>query len=185
MGKSTLFNRLTGGGRGWVGGAAIVTDVPGTTRDRKEGRCSFGGLRMAVVDTGGLEEEDDEKDGQGAAEEEGDGTEGDGDDDEGPQQQWRQREAARAVRRRMQALINAQVGGCGATQRGKFGRPCKLVRGTLTQLCTRTQVEAAVKESDAVLLVLDARAGVGPEEEHLARWLLRMVRAQSLVYVCI
>lgn len=41
----------------------------------------------------------------------------------------------------------------------------------------KMQVEAAVKESDAVLLVLDARAGVGPEEEHLARWLLRMVRA--------
>ena len=108
VGKSTLFNRLTGGGRGWAGGAAIVTDVPGTTRDRKEGHCSFGGLRMVVVDTGGLEEEEELKGVRGFEEEEDNGREG---EDDGPQQQWRQREAARAVRRRMQALINAQVGG--------------------------------------------------------------------------
>lgn len=45
-----------------------------------------------------------------------------------------------------------------------------------------TQVEAAVRESDAVLMVLDARAGVGSEEEHLARWLLRTVGARPYLY---
>ena len=49
VGKSTLFNRLTGS-RG-----AIVTDVPGTTRDRLLAEVSWDGRRFTLVDTGGLE----------------------------------------------------------------------------------------------------------------------------------
>lgn len=49
-GKSTLFNRLTGTN------LAIVTDVPGTTRDRKEGKGSLSCLPLSVIDTGGLDD---------------------------------------------------------------------------------------------------------------------------------
>jgi GTPase len=48
VGKSTLFNRLTGTRR------AIVTDEPGITRDRIYGRCEWRGRTFVVVDTGGI-----------------------------------------------------------------------------------------------------------------------------------
>ncbi len=48
VGKSTLFNRIVGGRR------AIVSERPGTTRDRHFGEGEWGGRRFWVVDTGGL-----------------------------------------------------------------------------------------------------------------------------------
>ena len=50
VGKSTLFNRLTGTR------AALVSDLPGLTRDRKEGEADLGGHMLNIVDTAGLEE---------------------------------------------------------------------------------------------------------------------------------
>lgn len=50
VGKSTLFNRLTGSRR------AIVDDTPGVTRDRREAAASLGPLEFTVFDTAGLEE---------------------------------------------------------------------------------------------------------------------------------
>ncbi len=47
-GKSTLFNRILGGRR------AIVSDRPGTTRDRHFGEAEWNGRHFWVVDTGGL-----------------------------------------------------------------------------------------------------------------------------------
>jgi GTP-binding protein len=48
-GKSTLFNRLTKNKR------AIVSNIPGTTRDRAEGRGFLGGVPLKIIDTGGLD----------------------------------------------------------------------------------------------------------------------------------
>jgi tRNA modification GTPase len=47
-GKSTLFNALAGEDR------AIVTEVPGTTRDVLEVRCEWRGLPLRLFDTAGL-----------------------------------------------------------------------------------------------------------------------------------
>ncbi|MBL8847576.1 MAG: ribosome biogenesis GTPase Der [Hyphomicrobium zavarzinii] len=49
VGKSTLFNRLTGTR------AALVSDLPGLTRDRKEGDTRLGGHPIKIIDTAGLE----------------------------------------------------------------------------------------------------------------------------------
>ncbi|MGE0734707.1 MAG: ribosome biogenesis GTPase Der [Alphaproteobacteria bacterium] len=54
VGKSTLFNRLTGRR------TAIVHDTPGVTRDRREGQGKFADLSFRVIDTAGLERSDSE-----------------------------------------------------------------------------------------------------------------------------
>ena len=53
VGKSTLLNRLVGRE------AAIVTDVPGTTRDALHEELQLDGLPLHVVDTAGLRETSD------------------------------------------------------------------------------------------------------------------------------
>jgi GTP-binding protein len=50
VGKSTLFNRLT------ASRAALVSDMPGLTRDRREGEAVLAGHEVTIVDTAGLEE---------------------------------------------------------------------------------------------------------------------------------
>ena len=86
VGKSTLFNRLVGRR------LALVDDLPGVTRDRREGEARLGDLSFTVIDTAGLEEA-----------------------------------AAETLTGRMQA-----------------------------------QTEAAIAAADAVLFLIDARAGVTP-----------------------
>jgi GTP-binding protein len=50
VGKSTLFNRLLGRR------AALVSDIPGLTRDRREGTAFVRGHAVTLVDTAGLED---------------------------------------------------------------------------------------------------------------------------------
>lgn len=93
VGKSTLFNRLTGTR------AALVSDKPGLTRDRREGEAEIGSHTVTLVDTAGLEDA-----------------------------------AAGSIAHRM-----------------------------------RAQTEAAIAAADLVLFVIDARAGVTPDDEAFAR----------------
>lgn len=53
VGKSSLFNALAGAGR------AIVTEVPGTTRDLITETIDIDGVRVTLVDTAGIRETDD------------------------------------------------------------------------------------------------------------------------------
>ena len=93
VGKSTLFNRLT------HTRDALVSDMPGLTRDRREGVADFGTAAVRIIDTAGLEE----------------GKRG-------------------SIQRRM-----------------------------------REQSEAAVEMADLTLFVIDARAGVTPDDDTFAR----------------
>lgn len=49
VGKSTLFNRLT------RTRDALVADFPGLTRDRKYGQAQLGGYEFLLIDTGGIQ----------------------------------------------------------------------------------------------------------------------------------
>jgi len=50
VGKSTLFNRLVGQK------LALVDDLPGVTRDRREGEARLADLEFTIIDTAGLDE---------------------------------------------------------------------------------------------------------------------------------
>ncbi len=52
VGKSTLFNRLT------KRRDALVVDQPGVTRDRQYAEATFEDKKFLIIDTGGIEEED-------------------------------------------------------------------------------------------------------------------------------
>jgi GTPase len=49
VGKSTLFNRLTGKK------TAIVHDAPGVTRDRRESNATLADIEFVIVDTAGID----------------------------------------------------------------------------------------------------------------------------------
>jgi GTP-binding protein len=53
VGKSTLFNRLAGKR------LALVDDMPGLTRDRKEAEATIGPRTVRIIDTAGLEDAED------------------------------------------------------------------------------------------------------------------------------
>jgi GTPase len=105
VGKSTLFNRLLGKR------LALVDDLPGVTRDRREGRARLGDLEFKAIDTAGLE----------AA-------------------------APESLTGRMQA-----------------------------------QTQAAIAAADAVLFMIDARAGTLPVERELAGLVRRSGKPAILV----
>src|SRR3546814_9074965 len=55
VGKSTLFNRLAGKK------LALVDDLPGVTRDRREGDGQLFDLNFKIIDTAGFEEADHDR----------------------------------------------------------------------------------------------------------------------------
>ena len=97
VGKSTLFNRLIGRRH------AIVDDIPGVTRDRRQGEAKISDLQFTIFDTAGLESN---------------------------------------------------------------GR-------TLLAERMRGQTEVAVQEADIVILMVDAKIGITPDDMDLCRWLRR------------
>jgi GTP-binding protein len=105
VGKSTLFNRLVGRQ------LALVDDLPGVTRDRREGNGHIADLAFRLIDTAGLEE-----------------------------------------------------------------APPKTLAGRI-----RAQTERSLDLADVALLVIDARAGVTPDDAHFARWLRRTGKPVILV----
>jgi GTP-binding protein len=54
VGKSSLINRLTGTRE------AVVHEQPGVTRDRKELECEWNGRQFTLIDTGGVDFEDED-----------------------------------------------------------------------------------------------------------------------------
>jgi GTP-binding protein len=54
VGKSSLINRLTGTRE------AVVHERPGVTRDRKELDCEWNGRRFTLIDTGGMDFQDED-----------------------------------------------------------------------------------------------------------------------------
>ncbi len=54
VGKSSLINRLTGSRE------AVVHERPGVTRDRKELDCEWNGRRFTLIDTGGVDFQDED-----------------------------------------------------------------------------------------------------------------------------
>ena len=52
VGKSTLFNRLTGRRE------AVVDSMPGVTRDRRQGGAEWNGVQFQILDTGGIDDAD-------------------------------------------------------------------------------------------------------------------------------
>jgi tRNA modification GTPase len=61
VGKSSLFNALVGSAR------AIVTDIPGTTRDLVTESIDLDGLQVTLIDTAGARETDDDIESEGVA----------------------------------------------------------------------------------------------------------------------
>lgn len=136
VGKSALFNRLTGSRQ------ALVRDTPGShvTRDWRSSEAGrLGDLRFEVVDTSGLEEQEQQRGHQ------------------------KQKQQPRRKGVGVGAVLDDGGGGAG----GLGSRAAALTAGLLRQ------------RADVALLLLDAKDGVTPVDEALARWLRRSLGSGS------
>lgn len=136
-GKSSLLNRLAGYD------AAIVTDIPGTTRDPLREHVSLGGLPITIVDTAGLRESADPVEQEGL--------------------RRARKEVGRADRVLWVADVREPVGGALAAARAVVGAdtPLTLVRNKIDLL----NASAAALERDGVPVIeLSALTGAGVDE---------------------
>lgn len=134
VGKSSLLNRLAGDE------LAIVTAVPGTTRDLVRGSLQLEGVPLHVIDTAGLRDTDDEVERIGI------------------ERTWQEIERADAV-----MLVVDAAHGVGAADRAILDRlPAGLPRLTVHNKIDLTGVPAGRHEAgDDVVVALSARQGQG------------------------
>lgn len=146
VGKSSLLNRLAGDE------LAIVTPLPGTTRDLVRGTLQLEGIPLHVIDTAGLRETDDEIEKIGI------------------ERTWREIERADAI----VLLVDARTG-FGDAERAILAQlPTHLVRLTVyNKIDLVPRAAERHEEAGAVEIALSARSGEGLEL--LRQELLRVV----------
>ena len=146
VGKSSLLNCLAGDD------LAIVTPLPGTTRDLVRGTLQLAGIPLHVIDTAGLRETDDEIEKIGI------------------ERTWREIERADAI----VLLVDARSG-VGDAERAILAQlPAHLVRLTVHNKIDLVPCAAERREHDgAIEIALSARSGEGIEL--LRQELLRVV----------
>lgn len=150
VGKSSLLNRLAGEER------AIVTDVPGTTRDALRETIQVNGIPLHIVDTAGLRESKDEVEQIGIA------------------RSWKEIGRADVVLH----LLDARAGMTQADQAIAARLPAGVERITLYNKCDLAGHPACRNEtSGSVSLWLSAKTGEGVEM--LGRELLRVAGWQA------
>jgi tRNA modification GTPase len=135
-GKSTLFNALVGSAR------AIVTDVPGTTRDVLTERVDVNGLPLTLIDTAGLREAADAIEAEGV----------------------RRAEQARDVA----ALTLFALDSSTAVNRSLFDRVAREATGPVLVAATKADLAPAWSEEllgpDAGVVAVSAHTGAGLDE---------------------
>jgi tRNA modification GTPase len=136
VGKSSLLNRLAGDD------LAIVTPLPGTTRDLVRSTLQIQGIPLHVIDTAGLRETDDEIEKIGI------------------ERTWREIERADVV----VLLVDARTGVGPADQAILAQFPAHLARLTVYNKIDLASLAAErLEEGDAVAIALSARSGEGVE----------------------
>jgi tRNA modification GTPase len=136
VGKSSLLNRLAGDE------LAIVTPLPGTTRDLVRSTLQIQGIPLHVIDTAGLRETDDEIEKIGI------------------ERTWREIERADVV----VLLVDARTGVGPADQAIMAQFPAHLARLTVYNKIDLASLAAERREEgDAVAIALSAKSGAGIE----------------------
>lgn len=148
VGKSSLLNRLAGDE------LAIVTALPGTTRDVVRGTLQLEGIPLHVIDTAGLRETEDPI------------------EQIGIERSWREIERADVV----VLLVDARSGVADADRAILAQLPGHLARVTVhNKIDLAGRGAAAVEDADGVAIALSAKSGEGLELLrrallHIAGW---------------
>jgi tRNA modification GTPase len=134
VGKSSLLNRLAGEER------AIVTEIPGTTRDILRETIQIEGIPLHIIDTAGLRDSDDQIERIGM------------------ERTWQEIAKADVVLQ----IIDARVGLTTADHAIATRLPTSIEKIIVENKCDLTQTTAArLEASDQVYLRLSARTGEG------------------------
>lgn len=132
VGKSSLLNALAGSER------AIVTDIPGTTRDVLRESVVFDGVELTLADTAGLRESADVVEGEGI------------------------RRARAELARADLVLVVAECGGAQASEVVLADVPEKVARiVVVNKIDLAGRAPARTEDGGAVTIALSARTGAG------------------------